>query len=302
MPNETSTPNERIRKHYERTRLSKKKMMLTAIAGAVMIAALILVLLATFAFRIENVSIEGDCVYAADALSNAGGFSVGDPLCFVNGKKVARGIVQGLAYVESVTVKKKLPNTLVLQIRSAYDSFAVNMGSAGYVIFSAGGKIVSGGRLSLPEGCAEVVGLDSVNTQQGQQICAENSEKFELFRVFITGCAKEGLVDFTKIDIGDPYNITAIYKNRIKLIFGGIAKISLKAAGAAEIIERDYSLDDAQYAEINISDPDRAYGKNVSPPVTQDGAADPFAAAVPASGEQTQQGDADGGSYISADG
>ena len=102
MPNETSTQNERIRKHYERTRLTTRKMMLAAIAGTVVIIALLLVLLATVAFRIENVSIEGDCIYTVDVLSSAGDFSVGDPLCFVNGKKISSGIVKGLAYVESI--------------------------------------------------------------------------------------------------------------------------------------------------------------------------------------------------------
>ena len=269
MPNDMSTPNERIRRNYERTRLSKHKMMLTAVAGAVVIIALLLLLLASVAFRIENISIEGDCVYTVDVLSNAGEVGIGNPLCFVNGKKVARNIVRNLAYVESVKVRKKLPNTLVLDIKSAYDSFAVDLGSAGYVVFSAGGKIVSGGRLSLPEGCAEVVGLSNINTQQGQQICEKGNETFRLFSDFISACAEQGLIDFTKIDISDPYNITAVYKNRVRILFGGIAKISLKAAGAMEIITRDYELDENQYAEINISDPERAYGKNVTRPGEQ---------------------------------
>ena len=153
------------------------------------------------------------------------------------------------------------------------------------------------------EGCAEVVGLDAANMQQGQQICAPGSEKFELFSDFISACAAEGLVDFTKIDISDPYNITAVYKNRVTVLFGSIAKIKLKAAGAAEIITRDYELDDAQYAEINISDPERAYGKNISPPQTQTPeTTDPFAAAGTDSADPTSPEETSGGLYISADG
>ena len=265
MPSD-KTKNEQIRDEYVDKRKRYKKKTVAALCGTALIAVLVMILLGAFAFRVKNVEIEGESIYDVESLCNAGEFSTGDSLFLVNRRKVARNIVSNLAYVESVTVRKKLPCTLVLDIKSAYDSFAVDMGSYGYVIFSAGGKIVSAGRLALPEGCTRVIGLDAVNDGQGERICEEGSEKFKLFSDFISDCAGQGLIDFSEIDISDPYNITATYKGRVKLIFGSSARLAVKAAGAVEIIKRDYELSENQYAEIDISDPERAYGKNVTAP------------------------------------
>lgn len=264
------TQNERIREHYENTRRSKKKRIFALTVSSVIVIVLLMTLVATVAFKIENISIEGDCVYSVQKLCEVGGFEEGQPLVLVDRKAIERNIVRELAYVDSVTVRKKLPNTLILEIRSAYDSFAVDMGSMGYVVFSAGGKIVTGPTAFLPEGCAEVIGLHVSSTALGEQICSAGDERFALFTEFINGCARSGLIEFTKIDVSDPFNITAVYQGRIRLLFGGISKIALKAAGAVEIIRRDYSLSPDQYAQIDLTDPERAYGKNVAGPNFED--------------------------------
>lgn len=83
-------------------------------AGAVAVA---LTMGATVFFQVETVAVTGNSRYSQEEIIQATGIQTGDNLFRMNKYQIAHQVLQGLPYVEELTIRRALPSTIVITVK-----------------------------------------------------------------------------------------------------------------------------------------------------------------------------------------
>ena len=83
-------------------------------AGAVAVA---LTMGATVFFQVETVAVTGNSRYSQEEIIQATGIQTGDNLFRMNKFQIAHQVLQGLPYVEEITIRRSLPSTIVITVK-----------------------------------------------------------------------------------------------------------------------------------------------------------------------------------------
>ncbi|MCI9120920.1 MAG: FtsQ-type POTRA domain-containing protein [Oscillibacter sp.] len=102
-------------------------------------AAIILAL--TLFFRVDAIVVTGQQRYSEEEIQEASGVELGSNLYLLNKYDVVQRIISQLPYIESIRVNRKLPDTLVIDVREGGRPFVLVQDGAGWLI-SSSGKIV----------------------------------------------------------------------------------------------------------------------------------------------------------------
>jgi len=110
----------------------------------------------TLFFRVDEIVVTGQKRYTAEEIQSASGVEPGSNMYLLNKNDVAASIVRELPYIESIRINRKLPDTLLIEVREGGRPFALVQDGIAWLI-SASGKIVE----QLPEEEAGQYGLIS---------------------------------------------------------------------------------------------------------------------------------------------
>ena len=83
-------------------------------AGAVAVA---LTMGATVFFQVETVAVTGNSRDSQEEIIKATGIQTGDNLFRMNKYQIAHQVLQGLPYVEELTIRRALPSTIVITVK-----------------------------------------------------------------------------------------------------------------------------------------------------------------------------------------
>lgn len=101
-----------------------KLLSILVICGAVVAAV-------TLFFRVNHVEILGEERYTEEEILEASAIETGDNLYLLNKNAVAGGIRAALPYIEQIRINRRLPDTLVIEVKECGTPFAlVQEGSA----------------------------------------------------------------------------------------------------------------------------------------------------------------------------
>ena len=93
---------------------NKHSIFFAPIAFALVCAALIFVL-GVF-FQVKTIEVKGNDFYTDNEVAEASGVAIGDNLFFINRFSAASRIFAKLAYVEGVSIDRKLPGSLIIDL------------------------------------------------------------------------------------------------------------------------------------------------------------------------------------------
>lgn len=108
-----------------------KMLSVVALAAAVFMGA-------TVFFRVEHVVVTGNIRYDAAQVEQASGVAPGDNLFGLNKYDTAARIRRTLPYVESVNIRRRLPDTLILNINECAAAAQLTSGEGGWLISTSG--------------------------------------------------------------------------------------------------------------------------------------------------------------------
>ena len=108
-----------------------KVLSVIAIAAAVFMGA-------TVFFRVERVEVTGNVRYDAAQVEQASGVTHGDNLFRLNKYDIAARIRRTLPYVESVNIRRRLPDTLILNVNECVAAAQLTSGEGGWLISTSG--------------------------------------------------------------------------------------------------------------------------------------------------------------------
>ena len=116
-----------------------KLLSVLLICGAILTAM-------TLFFRVGGIVVTGQKRYTAEEIAAASGVELGANMYLLNKYDIVRSITGKLPYIEDIRVNRKLPDTLLIEVRESGRPFALVQDGSAWLI-SAGGKIVE----QLPE-------------------------------------------------------------------------------------------------------------------------------------------------------
>ncbi len=163
---ETPPPEKKKRppKPANPTRLRRRRRI-AAVAAVVLLIGGGVLLSVNLLFKIKSFDVEGDSPYSLEEIAAAFGHAEGDAMYGFSAQNAEERIAEALPYIEAVSVRRRLPSTILFRVTPATEAYALPW-EGGFAILSGQRKVL---RLAAeaPEGLMQLRGLSGLNVTPG---------------------------------------------------------------------------------------------------------------------------------------
>ncbi len=258
----SSTQPRTIRETYDSPprRKKRRRKRLTS-AGRVTVAVLAVFLLAAAVMgglwvflRVGKVSVEGKSRYSAAQICAASGIQTGSRLFGVDKSAVSTKLRSALPYIQNVTLSWRLPDTLVLRVRSDTAFAAIARASGGYAVVDKEGKVLeTPADLQGFSGLSTVTGPDASKLSTGQSLSAAGKASLSTAVSIMKTFRAAGVKQITGVDVHNRYQITFTYQNRITVLIGTSEALDVKGRYAADMLNKELGSADKGTLDVSRS-------------------------------------------------
>lgn len=246
------------RRRNRRRRRGRASFPLKLLCLAVVLAALVGAM--TMFFRVERVVTDGNVRYTDEELVAASGVQQGDNLVLLNKYEIKKAIFEQLPYVETVSISRSYPDTLVLAVTESTAACAIPDGD-GVWLMSSGGKLLE--QTAQAESAVLVAGcaLESPAVGEEAAFSQEDSYKRSYLLALLRAAEEQQLIpQLGTIDLTDGGHIELTYAARftVKLPWDADMERSLRAVQKI-VSEKLESNETGTIDLMNLAGEGRAY-------------------------------------------
>ena len=126
------------------------------------------IVMMTVFFKVNTISVEGAEKYSAEEITTALDINKGDNLYLWNKMKVEQHLMHKLPYIETVRIRRHLPDALVLTVTECRAAAAIKAEDGSFYYISSTGKILE--QNASDGGLVVVTGLESATLTVGEEI------------------------------------------------------------------------------------------------------------------------------------
>ena len=176
---------------------------------------------------------------------------------FMNKYEVSDQITSALPYIETVQIRRALPDGIVIAVTECNAPAAVRHGGKTWLL-SAQCKVVDSKALSAASEYAEVIGLTLTEAQVGLPIAVteECAASESLLRELLPLLAEKNmLADVQQIDLSDGSLLTMKYLDRFEVTLRRDADLDYKLEYLLAVVER---LEVNEKGRIDMTQEDKA--------------------------------------------
>jgi hypothetical protein len=244
-----------------RKKKSGLKKALVALLALVIIAGFIFIFANEYFFRIENISVSENSMYSREDIIRASGIEAGAELFGFDMQAARNNIKKELAYAESVSITRRLPSTVRIDIKTEEPVFGFTLGRDYYIVtgtFRVAEKI----NINEPEAIESRRVINIVTDYitkcfVGEKIEFSDDDIPEFLKELLRLIRSEeaaGII--SSVNIRDKFNVVMNYSGEYLVRFGVFENARSKAAGSFDVIKqlREQSLTGI----IDMSDGQRA--------------------------------------------
>ena len=199
------------RRHKSRSRRRRGRFGFFYKLLSVLLVAAALTTACVVFFRVNNITVIGNSRYTVQEVIEASGIQQGDNLITLSPSRVAARIRLRLPYVSSVSIRRALPDTVVLEIEEHAAAAAISDGK-GWWYIAAQGKVLE--QVGSP-------GLTAQDPVPGELVAVEEEQASRLEYVLdllMALDAREMLADCSALDCSRPGVLLLDYRDfRLKL-------------------------------------------------------------------------------------
>ena len=127
------------RKHTKRRRGRGSYGFLYKLLSVLVICTAIIAAMTLF-FRVDNIVVSGQKRYTAEEIQAACGVELGSNMYLLNKYDLRQNIWNQLPYIEDIRINRKLPDTLLIEVRESGRPFALVQDGSAWLV-SGSGKI-----------------------------------------------------------------------------------------------------------------------------------------------------------------
>lgn len=230
-------------------RVRQRNRRKTAIFNSVIVLGTVIVLVAVYVavfFNVKKIEVKGESPYSINQVISLCNFNKGDNILFVDTDGSEQKIMQKLPYIESCTIKRKLPATVVVNVTEAEVLGVAEIAANCWAAVSTKGKIldvvtnsavvsssdalvsltydpeaVSARAVAEKKGLPVLEGIDFKNSSTDGYIQGEAAEYLENFEQIYSAGHELGM-KFTRLRYSDR-GYEAEYDGRINIVLGDVS-------------------------------------------------------------------------------
>ncbi len=247
--------NSNRRRRRGGARFLYKLVSMLVICGAI-VAAL------TLFFRVDTVVVTGLSRYTAQEVQDAAGIRDGDNLLLFNKYDMAPRIVSALPYIEEVRINRKLPDTLLIEVRECRRPFALVQGGSAWLISPRGrGKIVDQVDAEEASAYPQISGCELLSPSVGTQIAmaTEFSTRQESLLSLLSALEEADMLDQVDgVRLDDAACIRMDYAGRftVQMLYGADYARKLRALS---LYLADEKIQDNMTGTFDLTRDDKNY-------------------------------------------
>ena len=221
----------RRRRHHRSAAVLYKLLSVVVISGAI-VAAL------TLFFKVETITVSGTTEYSSEEIITASGVKQGDNLFLLNKYEIYESILEKLPYVSSVSISRKLPDTLLIEVTDSNQGGVIEDHGT-YWVLSAEGKLL-GKRAEAGRG-ALITGLTLAEPEVGKKAAVEEGQERALKQLLdlLAAMEEKGMLQGVgSFDFSQESVISIKYADRYVVKFPYGADFPYKLTRLGQVIER----------------------------------------------------------------
>lgn len=204
----------------------------------------------TLFFKVQTIAVDGNERYGRDEIIAASGVKVEDNLFLLNKYGAAQAIFEKLPYVEEASIRRKLPDTLVISVRECTAAAGIEA-DGGVWLISENGKLLELAE-SAPQGCPVVRGVELVGPALSGQLSFGEEHEAEAERLLDILRAANGygmLAGVESIDLSDATAIRMEYLGRFTVKLPWDADMDRVFRAVQQVVA---ALESNQTGEVNL--------------------------------------------------
>lgn len=202
------------RRRRRRTRWKGRFLNLYLVLAVVLTAAVIAGGCIVF-FKVNQFEVIGNQRYSAEEIAEASGIHKGDNLYLLNKTEAARKLLDDLAYVRSVNIRRRLPDTVILTIAETDAVAEVQTGKDWWLI-NEEGKVLD--TTKKQKAFIRVTGLELISPEIGEAIVVDdesNVMRNSLVGLLKAMAGRELLGEVRSIDCSNPAQLVMDYRGQL---------------------------------------------------------------------------------------
>lgn len=222
------------------------KLLSVVVISAAIVAALILF------FKVNTITVSGITQYSEEEIIAASGVKTGDNLFLLNKYEISDAIIEQLPYVSSVSINRKLPDGLLIEVTDSNQGGVIEQDGVFWVI-SSEGKIL-GKRAEHGSG-ARILGIALDEPQVGEAVRApeEKARSLQVLLELLAALDEKGMLQgVTQIDFSDESAISMDYAERFVVKLPYHADFIYKLSQVSRTIEKLEEQGDVRSGTLNL--------------------------------------------------
>lgn len=249
------------KKKMSRRRKLKKNMLSILLAVVVMCVGLVLVF--SLFFKINTITITGEKVYSDKMVAEKSGVKIGENLFKVNEEKLTEKLSKDLPYIKNVTIERKLPDTMVINIEAAKEVAAITT-KKGFVLLDETGKVLDKNASILKENVAVINNVKLKEYIEGEKVVLTDEKKTETLIKLFEAIKKADMQLLTEIDLKNINDIKIKYDDRITFAVGSLTNIETKLARGVAALEKENEINAYSEGTLDLKTEPYVYFKSGS--------------------------------------
>lgn len=230
-------------------------LIFNSLSAIVICAALVIGI--TVFFRVSRYEISGASRYSENEIIDASGVKEGSNLIFMNRAAIENRIKDKLVYVGMVTVTRKLPNTVVIQVHESGTVACVET-EGGIWLIDNYCRLLEQCSVTEAENYVRVYGFSVNSPKTGQKITVDEQDKSKIdyLQDLLTALYEADMLGSVKsIDISTSSNAQFDYMDKFRIKLGRDESVEAKLGLLRSTIE---ALEETDTGTIDLSDPKKA--------------------------------------------
>jgi cell division protein FtsQ len=207
---------------------------------ALVLLFLVAVLIMSLFFRVSEIEVVNASDYSDREIVAASGIEKGVNLFFVDRFSAASMIFADLPYMDTVSIRRELPNKIVIQAEGSAPAVYLRLDEE-YWLLDRRCKMLGVTSATKAEAYPEVRSLEPLTAMENMDMIVEgpNVERLAYAAELITALQGEGMLSDTLwIDVKDAANPSVYYDKRLTVYFGPMGDTARTAALLRDAVAR----------------------------------------------------------------